>query len=185
MKKNLLRISQIGSNYTLPKTNKTVSHNFEQLNGIDFYNENVMLEGFGDIHPFRDYPRFIKAKTVFMEHDYKYFHYYWLDRKTFPIAEKFYVNGHPCDYPVLERGLELHFVDTYYHTANRYSPENPNIHFISSEDYYKLLEEYEEVDPSFLYRNNNVKHNENFEKSVIDNYNHSMNCSSNIYKMKE
>jgi len=193
--KGLLRISQFGvcdySHRQLPITAKTVLGNFEQLASIDFHNENVMLEGFGDVHPFKNPPRFPKAKTIFMESNYKYFHYYWLDRKTFPLGEKFYINGHPCDNPVLERGLQLYFVDNNYDTAIRYSPNNPDIHFISKNDYYKMLEEYIEEDPFGVNRKNisnddtNVTNNSDKDFGKFYNKNNGISIASYIYENKE
>jgi hypothetical protein len=127
------------------KDHKIVSfREWEHLKNTKIHNENVLIAGFGDIHPFPNPPIFDNVKRVFLHHNYKYFHYYWINNKVFPSNPTIYMYGHPCDTPVLQRGFKMFIVGTDYYTAKRYSPNNPNIEQISEEEYGELIEDCEE-----------------------------------------
>jgi len=127
---------------------KILFASFDDLKRKDIFNETVLLEGFNGKSNSTlpsDYPNFINARTVFMRDNYTQFHYDLLDLAYFPKAKVYYVDGHPADPYVLNRGLLLYFVDDYYKIANKMSPNNPNVRPISRKDFDKLLlNEYEE-----------------------------------------
>ena len=97
---------------------------WEDLQGKLVFNENVLIMGFGDVHPFPRPPVFTNVANVYLHANYKYWHYYWINRKIFPTNPTIYLNGHPCDSPVLNRKFKINVVgDINYNNAMRYANE--------------------------------------------------------------
>ena len=143
---------------TFNQFNKKLYCGWHDLQNKLIHNKNVIINGFGDIHPFENPPIFINAENVFFHHNYKYFTYYWLNRKIFPRASNFYLNGDPCDGPIFKRNLNIYVIEDEYFTAKRYAGEasykegifiknNPLIHEIKNDDYENLINSFEEEEP--------------------------------------
>jgi hypothetical protein len=73
---------------------KVLISSWEDLQGKNILNKNVLIRGFGDIHPFFGGPFFPNAKNVFFYDNYKYFHYYWINKNIFPGSPNIFINGH-------------------------------------------------------------------------------------------
>jgi hypothetical protein len=120
---------------------------WEDLKGKNILNKNVLIDGFGDIHPFPNPPIFEKAENIYLLNNYKYFHYYWLNKTIFPTNPIIYLRGHPCDSPVLNRGFRIYASDYDYHTAIRYAKDigtdTSLIHEISEDEYNANVNDYE------------------------------------------
>ncbi|XWV26735.1 hypothetical protein QJ857_gp0320 [Tupanvirus soda lake] len=118
-----------------------------KLRGKEILNQNLLINGFGDIHPFANPPVFVNAKNIFLNDNHKYFHYYWINKKIFPTKPTIYLCGHPCDSPVLDRGFRMHVVDPFYYTAIRYANEigadTSLIHYLTKTEYNNLVHSHE------------------------------------------
>jgi len=151
-------------NLIKPKIAKIIHYNhddnttfeWEDLKGKKVLNKNVFISGFPDTHPYTNPPVFNNAENVFLDCNYKYFTYYWLHPKIFPSEPTIYLNGHPCDTPVLTRKFNMYVIDRWYKTAKRYAGEanlyeeitkqDTLIKKISEEDYENLVSSFEVED---------------------------------------
>jgi len=140
--------------YNNQKVNpKSLKCSWNDLKGKKILNENIFICDFPDVHPYEFPPIFPNAKNVFLEHNYKYFTYYWLNRRIFPNNPTIYLNGHPCDTPVVTRGFLMYVTSPNYFRAKRYAgeanlergiiKENTLINEITLDDYENLLDTYE------------------------------------------
>jgi len=133
-------INNINSNFDI---NGSLKVKWQDLQGKLIMNENILIVNFGDVHPFPKPPTFTHALNVYLYLNYKYWHYYWLNQKIFPTNPTIYLNGHPCDSPVLNRGFKINVVgNNNYNTAIRYANEiAADTSLISniSEDTFKQL----------------------------------------------
>ena len=127
--------------------NNVLLSSWGDLRGKKILNENILICGFGDIHPFTNNPIFTNAKNIYLHNNYKYFHYYWINKTVFPTLPNIILNGHPCDSPVLDRGFTMYLTPYYFHTAIRYANEiGANIsllHKIENEDFDKFIDNFE------------------------------------------
>lgn len=87
----------------------------------------TILNGLGDIHPFR-YGPLIKSDVVFFHRCDKNFIFYWMTRKdVFPNLKEVYLNSHPCD-PRIVRAMFItpairwNITDYWWHYIPRWDP---------------------------------------------------------------
>lgn len=120
-----------------------------QLGGMVVLNDNIHIQGFGDISPqlFRSHdglgtykhtPRFL-AKNVFVSQCDKNFVFYWMNQRIFPQLENLYLASHPCEPCVLRQDFNIYLTDTYRRYATRWGK---NTQIISTDQFKELLAEY-------------------------------------------
>jgi len=136
------KITKMEGWYTMTDDERNL--NLESLKNKLVLNKNIYLTGFGSITQFENPPIFSEARNVFLIYNYKHFLYHWLTPKIFPNNPTIYLQGHPCDKEVLERGFKMKILSEDYQTAMKYSPNNPNISEITKDEFEKILEDYEE-----------------------------------------
>lgn len=117
---------------------------FQELAGKNIHNKNILLSGFGDIHPFNKPPKFIGAQRVFLYHNYHYFHQYWINKETFPTKPEIYLfSYYPCYKKVLDEGFVMHLDEWNYNNAIKEAENKTLIKKISEEEFIRLVKECE------------------------------------------
>lgn len=176
-------------NAMLKDDKKTLVCDWKNLQGKKILNDNILIKNFYDIHPFTNPPIFANAKNIYLSGNYKYFHYYWINKKIFPTMPRIYLDGHPCDSPVLNRGFRIHIIDSFYHTAIRYANEinadtslitkinreeydllinSGNIEEIILKDYHQNDKEFDKLTTNDIKNNNGIISASIFEKTKWD-----------------
>lgn len=117
------------------------------LNNKRILNSTVILKGFGDLHPYRNGPKF-SAETVYVYNCDKNFVYYWINRSTFPNVKKLYLLSHPCEPPVLNQNIpEFYLEDGYYRRyKDRWASHNDNVKSVIASDVLEEIKTYEDED---------------------------------------
>jgi hypothetical protein len=117
---------------------------WESLKGKTITNNIVILNRYGDIHPYSDGPKFLANKLYVRACD-KNFVYYWINRYTFPNVKDLYLLSHPCEPTVLHRAFERIYLSEgdYNHYKERWASEKDNITSVKMDDIIKEIETYE------------------------------------------
>jgi hypothetical protein len=141
---------------SVPKT--VALTDWRSLNEKVILNNNVVLTGYGDVHPDRFGPVFM-CKKLWMFHCNKNFVYYWLDRSTFPNLQTVYLNSHPCEESVLHRGFpKMYLHERFESYKRRWAADRSDVELISETEYQKTLQKLvsEEMRAGFHWNPNNA-----------------------------
>jgi hypothetical protein len=140
----------------LPTTFYDIS--WENLAGKTIKNNNIILAQYGDIHPFQNGP-ILECETLFLYKCDKNFLAYWLNRRTFPKANKVYINSHPCqshtlitldpdgnenEWKYISKFNEIYLHEHFYnHYKNKWWSDIDSIKNITDSDFEKKMASYD------------------------------------------
>lgn len=130
---------------SLPTSYTTTKWN--SLQGKIITNKNVILERYGDIHPFQNHPIF-ECETLFLNSCDKNFIAYWLHPNIFPNVKQIFLSSHPCDSDTpLKKFNKVYLHEKYSGYKKRWWPSDDNVEIITDVDYITELNKYNESEP--------------------------------------
>jgi len=136
-KLSALRLVHRGSRYG--------SEIWSDLNGKIVKNPTVILQGFGDIHPYRsNEPRFL-ANKIFIHNCDKNFVYYWVSKDIFPNIKELYLLSHPCEPCVLRQEIPyIYLANWFSRYKNRWADDRDNVILKDSAEMLDEMNSYKE-----------------------------------------
>lgn len=109
--------------------NHTSSHTKNTWNSLNMKlvkNKTVILQGFGDLHPYKDGPKFL-AEKLFVRRCDKNFVFYWINKQTFPNMKELYLLSHPCEPRVLRQNIPtIYLADNFHRYKKRWAEDLDN-----------------------------------------------------------
>lgn len=116
------------------------------LNGKLIKNSTVILQGFGDIHPYHPGPKF-NAEKVYVYNCDKNFVFYWINEWRFPNLKELNLMSHPCEPCVLRQNFPLiNLSQDYLRYKRRWAEFHDNVVVKDTEEMRKDMDSHKNED---------------------------------------